>query len=106
MFSGYSGGDAAICTAAAASLLLAGPARADDTDTRFLAALTQHGITYSSPEQAIDTAHEVCGELDAGRQPADVAQDITTHSGLDGWHAGFLIGASIAAYCPNHEGDH
>ncbi len=91
---------ATISTAVVCSLLLAGPARADDVDARFLHALTAHGITYSSPEQAIDTGHEVCGELEAGATPSQVVQQVESHSGLDGYRAGFLVGASIGAYCP------
>jgi Protein of unknown function (DUF732) len=47
-------------------------------------------------------AHEVCDELDQGKQVTDVANDVMAQSNLDGYHAGFFVGASIAAMCPRH----
>jgi hypothetical protein len=77
-------------------------AHADAVDNNFLAALKAKGINFASPQAAIIAGHEVCDELDLGRQPSDVATDVTKNSNLDGYHAGFFIGASIAAFCPRH----
>ena len=93
-------------------LLAASTARADpaDTDAKFLAALDSRGITYSSPEVMIAAGHVACEELDRGETPTTVAQDVMnnkdvlTTSNLDGYHAGFFVGASIAAYCPKYLG--
>lgn len=73
-----------------------------NADDRFLAALDSHGIQYANPQWAISGAYLVCGELDAGAQPQAIATQIEQNSNLDDWHAGFFIGASIAAYCPEH----
>jgi hypothetical protein len=80
----------------------AATAHADAVDNNFLAALKAKGINFASPQAAIIAGHEVCDELDLGRQPSDVATDVTKNSNLDGYHAGFFIGASIAAFCPRH----
>ena len=32
----------------------------------------------------------------------DVANDVASSSNLDGYHAGFFVGLSIAAFCPRH----
>ncbi len=91
----------------AASTAHADPA---DVDAKFLAALTSHDIAYASPEVMIAAAHVVCSELDQGEQPGQVAQDVMNNkdvlasSNLDGFHAGFFVGASIAAYCPRYAG--
>ena len=77
-------------------------ARADAVDDTFLAALKAKGINFASSQAAIVAGHEVCDELDLGRQPSDVANDVTKNSNLDGYHAGFFVGASIAAFCPRH----
>jgi hypothetical protein len=77
-------------------------ARADAVDDNFLAALRAKGINFASPQAAIIAGHEVCDELDLSRQPSDVANDVTKNSNLDGYHAGFFVGASIAAFCPRH----
>jgi hypothetical protein len=78
-------------------------ARADaDTSSTFLSALTSRGITFGSRQAAIAAGREVCDELDQGKQASDVANTVMTQSNLDGYHAGFFVGASIAAMCPRH----
>lgn len=77
-------------------------AHADAVDSQFLNALQAHNINFGSPNAAILAAHQVCNELDAGRQKADVANEVTSSSNLDGYHAGYFVGVSIAAYCPRH----
>jgi hypothetical protein len=79
-------------------------ASADAVDDGFLASLKAKGINFASSQSAIVAGHEVCDELDLGRQPSDVATDVTKNSNLDGYHAGFFVGASIGAYCPRHAG--
>ena len=92
---------------AAASTAHADPA---DADAKFLAGLTSEGITYSSPQAMIAAGHLACAELDRGETPDQVAQDVMdnkdvlTNSNLDAYHAGFFVGASIAAYCPQYLG--
>ena len=68
----------------------------------FLGALSAKGISYSSSAAVIAAGHEVCAELDQGKQTSDVANDVMTRSNLDSYHAGFFIGASIGAMCPRH----
>jgi hypothetical protein len=84
----------------------ASPAHADpaDVDERYLAALSSHGITYTSPEVGIAAGHLVCTKLDGGEAPTDVAKDVMNSSSLDGYHAGYFVGASIGAYCPQYAG--
>jgi hypothetical protein len=73
-----------------------------DTSSSFLSALTSRGITFGSRQAAIAAGREVCDELDQGKQASDVANTVMTQSNLDGYHAGFFVGASIAAMCPRH----
>ena len=82
--------------------LAAPAAHADAVDDTFLSALKAKGINFASPQAAIVAGHEVCDELDLGRQSSDVANDVTKNSNLDGYHAGFFVGVSIAAFCPRH----
>jgi hypothetical protein len=79
-------------------------AHADAVDGNFVNALNSRGITFASPQAAIVAAHEVCDELDSGRASTDVANDVMQQSSLDGYHAGFFVGVSIAAFCPRHAG--
>jgi hypothetical protein len=77
-------------------------ARADAVDNAFVNAVKAHGIDFASPQAALIAGHEVCDELDGGRQKPDVASTLMTNSNLDGYRAGFFVGASIAAFCPRY----
>ena len=79
-------------------------AHADAVDTNFLVALKAKGINFASAQSAIIAGHEVCDELDLGRQPSDVASDVMKNNDLDDYHAGFFVGVSIAAFCPRYSG--
>jgi hypothetical protein len=79
-------------------------ANADAVDSNFVNALNSRGITFASSQAAIIAAHQVCDELDSGRASSDVANDVMQQSSLDGYHAGFFVGVSIAAFCPRHAG--
>jgi hypothetical protein len=94
---------AALVVATAALAASAWPvARADAVDDAFLGALIAKGIHFGSPEKAIIAGHEVCDELDNGKTPAQVASTVQANSGMDGYHAGYFVGAAIRAYCPVH----
>ncbi len=77
---------------------------ADAIDTNFISALHAKGINFASPQAAIIAGHQVCDELDSGRATGDVANDVMGGSNLDGYHAGFFVGVSVAAFCPRHTG--
>jgi hypothetical protein len=78
-------------------------AHADAVDSsNFLGALSSRGITFTARQAAIAAGHEVCAELDQGKQASDVGNDVMTQTNLDGYHAGFFVGVSIAAFCPRH----
>ena len=70
--------------------------------SNFHGALSSRGITFASRQAATAAGREVCDELDRGMQASDVANNVMTQSDLDGYHAGFFVGASIAAFCPRH----
>jgi hypothetical protein len=79
-------------------------AHADSVDASFLNALQSKQITFASGREAVIAGHQVCDALDGGRVSGDVANDVMQQSGLDGYHAGFFVGVSIAAFCPRHAG--
>ena len=74
--------------------------RADPNDDKFLPALQSQGITYQSPDAAIAAGHHVCEKLDQGETETQVAQDVIDNTDLDPYHAGYFVGASVGAYCP------
>jgi Protein of unknown function (DUF732) len=77
---------------------------ADAVDNAFLNAVKAKGIDFASSQAALIAGHEVCDELDLGRQKSDVANEVMTNSNLDGYRAGFFVGASVAAFCPRYHG--
>ena len=79
-------------------------ANADSVDASFLNALQSKQIHFASAQAAVVAGHQVCDALDGGRASGDVANDVMQQSGLDGYHAGFFVGVSIAAFCPRHNG--
>jgi Protein of unknown function (DUF732) len=78
--------------------------RADPLDDKFLAALASQNITYRAPDAAIAAAHLVCTRLDQGADKGQVAQEVMDNSDLDPYHAGYFVGASVGAYCPQYAG--
>jgi hypothetical protein len=92
-----------VVLAALGPLAAAAPiAHAEPIDDAFLAALSAKGILFGSPDKALIAGHEVCDELDNGKTPNQVASTVMSNSDLDGYHAGYLVGASIRAYCPRY----
>jgi hypothetical protein len=79
-------------------------AHAEGHDDAFLTTLTSKGIKFGSPQSAIIAAHEVCDELGLGKAKSDVANEVMQNSNLDGYHAGYFVGASVAVYCPKYAG--
>jgi hypothetical protein len=74
--------------------------RADPNDDKFIPALQSQGITFQSPEAAIGAGHLVCTKLGQGETETQVAQDVINETDLDPYHAGYFVGASVGAYCP------
>jgi Protein of unknown function (DUF732) len=90
--------------------LLIGPlgaaatANADTKDQTFLSALQTDGITdHISSSHAIDAGHIVCQKLDGGLSPSDAASDVLLSSQMPAYDAGYFVGASIRAYCPEYQ---
>jgi hypothetical protein len=85
----------------AAALLSAAPASADPTDDAFLAALATNGITIPDGT-AIQLARTTCALLDQGTTRPLLAMKLMNDTNLSSRQAGFFIGASTAAYCPQY----
>ena len=61
----------------AATIALAAPARADDSDQAFLADLDTAGIHYSDPDHVVTAAKTVCSLKDHGMTDDDVVTNLT-----------------------------
>jgi hypothetical protein len=89
---------------AACSLATCAPASAASVDEEFLGALRRGGVDYASPGIAVAYAHLVCAKLDDGMSRYEVAMQLMESTNLSGYLAGYFVGGSIAAYCPQHGG--
>jgi hypothetical protein len=88
----------------AAALLSAAPAAADQVDDAFVAALSKNGIAMSDRNTAVSMAHTVCAGFDKGEPSTAVAMGIVKDTQLNPKQAGYFVGVSVAAYCPQYRG--
>src|ERR1700719_3055987 len=88
----------------AAAMLCAAPASADRLDDAFVAALAKNGITMPDRDNAIGMAHTVCTGFDKGEASSALAMRLVRDTDLSPKQAGYFIGVSVAAYCPQYKG--
>ncbi|ORV85064.1 hypothetical protein AWC11_20545 [Mycobacterium interjectum] len=89
----------------AATLLSAAPAPADPIDDAFVAALAKNGISLSDRNTAVSLAHTVCAGFDKGQPSTQLAMRIVKDTDLSAKQAGYFVGVSVAAYCPQYRGN-
>ncbi|KKC05859.1 DUF732 domain-containing protein [Mycobacterium nebraskense] len=94
-------GAALLCLAA---LFSAAPASADPSDDAFLGALSANGIAMNGPGAAIGMAHSVCAGLDRNERSSVLAMKVMKDTSLSARQAGFFVGLSVSAYCPQYKG--
>ena len=99
----WSAGCAAVLSAAA--LLCAAPASADQMDDAFVTALAKDGIAIPDRGNAIAMAHTVCAGFDKGQPSTALAMGIVRDTALSPKQAGYFVGVSVAAYCPQYRGN-
>jgi uncharacterized protein DUF732 len=88
----------------AAALLSAAPISADPPDDAFVAALANYGININDRNTAITMGHNVCAGLDNGQDSSVLVLDVIHHTNLSARQAGYFVGVSVAAYCPQYKG--
>lgn len=91
---------APLCSA----LLCAAPAAADSSDDAFLSALADYGIVINDPDTAISMARSVCTGFDNNQRPSVLAMRAMKDSNMSPRQAGFFVGSSVSAYCPQYKG--
>ncbi|OBH14334.1 MULTISPECIES: DUF732 domain-containing protein [unclassified Mycobacterium] len=87
-----------------AAVLCSAPAAADPPDDAFLGALADNGITMQDPGTAISMAHTVCAGLDRNQKSSVLAMKVMKDANLSARQAGFFVGLSVSAYCPQYKG--
>ncbi|WP_231994743.1 DUF732 domain-containing protein [Mycobacterium sp. ACS4054] len=89
-------------TLAGAGLLFAAPASADQNDDAFIAEIQRSGIVFTDRGAAIAAGHNLCAGLDKGKTPTSLVLNVVRATDLSAREAGYLLGASVASYCPQH----
>lgn len=87
-----------------AAALSAAPASADPPDDAFLGALADYGIVMNDPDTAISMAHTVCAGFDNNQPSGLLAMKVMKDSNMTAKQAGFFVGLSVSAYCPQYKG--
>lgn len=85
------------------ALVYPAPASADPADDAFLGALAANGIVLGDPT-AIAMAHSVCSRLDRNQRSSVVVMKVMKETNLPARQAGFFVGLSVSAYCPQYKG--
>lgn len=88
----------------AAALLFAAPAAADPADDAFLSGLADNGIVINDPGTAISMAHTVCAGFENNQPASLLAMKAMRNTNLTPKQAGFFVGLSVSAYCPQYKG--
>ena len=80
----------------------AAPAPGDQSELVFASALSSKGIEPTATLLA--QAQAACGLIGDGTDPGTVATELASNSELELEQAGFVLGAGIVAFCPEHQG--
>lgn len=96
------------CTVGALLAVMLAPAavaHADQTDQDFNNFLQAHGIRLGGASQAVNMAHVMCQDLNAGYTQKDEVDQLTGSQRLNQTQAELFVGAATADYCPGkHNG--
>lgn len=94
----------AVAALLCAAVVFPAPAAADPADDAFLSALADNGIVIADPDTAISMARRVCAGLDSNQPPGLLAMRAMSDNNLTARQAGFFVGLSVSAYCPQYKG--
>jgi uncharacterized protein DUF732 len=89
----------------AAMTTMAAPAYADPdpssgNDAHFLTQLSNAGVTYKDPTQAVAVAKDICDLANKGTPATDIKKDLETRNFFSGNGATNFMMLAAAEYCP------
>jgi hypothetical protein len=93
---------AAIAVLLSAAPITAAPAAADQVDDAFIAALVNQGLPVPDNDAAIQEGRTMCALLDQGTTRPLLVMRLMRDTNLTARQAGFFLGISAAAYCPQY----
>jgi hypothetical protein len=95
-------GAAALGLAALATSTTAG---ANTTDDAFIAEMQAVGVTFTSPQTAVQEGHQVCNELASGKTGTDIANEVISVTDLSSKQAAYFVVNATQTYCPQYAGE-
>ncbi|GAB3031175.1 DUF732 domain-containing protein [Mycobacterium bourgelatii] len=88
-------------TAIGLAVAAAGTAGANTpADETFISQMQDVGVTFSSPQSAIQQGHQVCQELAEGRSRYQIAEEILSQTDLTTIQATSFVDNATDSYCP------
>lgn len=73
----------------------------DTTDETFIAYVKDNTGLTGTDQEFLTLSKAVCTSFDTGSSFMETIT-VLTDSGFDNYDAGFFVGASVSAYCPEH----
>jgi hypothetical protein len=91
-----------IAAVLACATVLAATSHADTNDAQFLKNIHDNmGRDITDAQALINSAHEICSELQQGQSADDVMKGVRLgNPDWDYYQAGYFVSASAQAYCP------
>lgn len=97
-------GPVAVVVAGVVGIVAAPIASADPADDQYLQTLHLRGLSWAdgADQTMINVGHAVCTDFDGGDTAAQTISDVKKSVGLSSGGANIIVGAAVAAYCPQN----
>lgn len=97
-------GPVAVVVAGVVGIVAAPIASADPADDQYLQTLHLRGLSWAdgADQSMINVGHAVCTDFDGGDTAAQTIGDVKKSVGLSNGGANIIVGAAVAAYCPQY----
>ncbi|MCV7195976.1 DUF732 domain-containing protein [Mycobacterium angelicum] len=82
----------------------AGAASASSADDTFISQMQSIGVSFSSPQAAVQQGHQVCKELAAGKTGTEIANEVLSQTNLTSKQAAYFVVYATKDYCPQYAG--
>jgi hypothetical protein len=95
-------GPVAVVVASVVGIATAPIASADAADDQYLQTLRTRGLGWPNDQAMINIGHAVCSDFDGGDTAAATIGDVKKSLGISSGGANIIVGAAVAAYCPEN----
>jgi Protein of unknown function (DUF732) len=85
-----------------AAVGLAAPAAADDTVDAFIFKLADDGVDFSSTNDVLTRAYQVCGQFAEGMSPDGINAAMVETSNFTARQSALFMADAVQAFCPRY----